>query len=156
MRTVLQDRYYSLERANERYMIQTRSQTKASGVQLSEVHGVKKGLNPHKKPEKQPHPIVRLIIDKKSTLGQGRTGIGRKVKLAPPSETQKNREDIIGLKVPSSQPIAGNDEAAQVVSPVLPTSLAEILRSELPSYILPERRPPPKHPDQSIERRERS
>ena len=32
LRAVLQDKYYNLEGANERYMIQTRSQTKASGV----------------------------------------------------------------------------------------------------------------------------
>ena len=32
LRTVLQDKYYSLEGENEKYMIQTRSQTKASGV----------------------------------------------------------------------------------------------------------------------------
>ena len=38
----------------ERYMVQTRSQTKASGVQLPEVHGSRKGLDPHKIPEKQP------------------------------------------------------------------------------------------------------
>ena len=39
LRTVLQDKYYNLEGKKERYMIQTRSQTKASGVQLPEVHG---------------------------------------------------------------------------------------------------------------------
>ena len=31
LRTVLQDKYYNLEGANERYMIQTRSQMKVSG-----------------------------------------------------------------------------------------------------------------------------
>ena len=36
----------------EKYMIQTRSQTKASGIKLSEVHGVKKGLDQQKRPEK--------------------------------------------------------------------------------------------------------
>ena len=51
VRLVLQDKYYSLEGESERYMIQTRSQMKASGVQLPEVHGSKKGLDPHKKPE---------------------------------------------------------------------------------------------------------
>ena len=39
LRTVLQDKYYSLEGENERYMIQSRLQMKASGVQLPEVHG---------------------------------------------------------------------------------------------------------------------
>ena len=48
LRTVLQDKYYNLERANERYMIQTRSQMRASGVQLPEVHGTRKGLDPQK------------------------------------------------------------------------------------------------------------
>ena len=47
LRTVLQDKYYSLEGENERYMIQTKSQMKASGVQLPEVHGSRKGLDPH-------------------------------------------------------------------------------------------------------------
>ena len=38
LRMVLQDKYYSMEGEKERYMIQTRSQTKPSGVQLQEVH----------------------------------------------------------------------------------------------------------------------
>ena len=42
LRTVLQDKYYYLEGEKERYMIQTRSQTKARGVQLPEVHGTRK------------------------------------------------------------------------------------------------------------------
>ena len=58
LRTVLQDKYHNLEGENERYMIQARSQMKASGVQLPEVHGSRKGLDPHKIPEKQPQPIV--------------------------------------------------------------------------------------------------
>ena len=94
------------------------------------------------------------MIDKKPRVGQGRAGIKRKVKLALPSKTQKKREDIIGPKVPSGKPITGGGEAAQVVSPVLPTSPPKILGSELPSYILPGRRPPPKPPDQLIKRRE--
>ena len=80
LRTVLQDKYYNLEGENEKYMIQTRSQTKASGVQLPEVHGSRKGLDPHKIPEKQSQPIVRPSIEEKPRLGQGRAGMRRKVK----------------------------------------------------------------------------
>ena len=61
---MLQDKYYSLEGENEKYMIQTRSQMKASGVQLPEVHGSRKGLDPPKIPEKQLQLIVRLSIEK--------------------------------------------------------------------------------------------
>ena len=69
LRTVLQDKYNSLEGENERYMTQTRSQTKVNGVQLPEVHGSRKGLDPHKILKKQPQPIVRSGIEKKPRLG---------------------------------------------------------------------------------------
>ena len=75
---MLQDKYYCLEGEKERYMIHTRSQTKASGVQLPEVHGTRKGLDPHKITEKQLQPMVRLTIEKKPRLGQGRVGIKEK------------------------------------------------------------------------------
>ena len=45
---MLQDKYYNIEGEKEIYLIPTRSQTKASGVQLPEVHGTRKGLDPHK------------------------------------------------------------------------------------------------------------
>ena len=85
LRTVLQDKYYSLEGENERYMMQTRSQMKASGLQLPEVYGSRKGLDPHKILEKQPRPIVSLNIERKPRLDQGRAGVRRKIK-APPSQ----------------------------------------------------------------------
>ena len=68
-------------------MIQTRLQTKASGVQLPEVHGSRKGLDPHKIPEKQPQPIVSLDIKRKPRLGQGRAGMRRKIKAQPSQYT---------------------------------------------------------------------
>ena len=133
-RRVLQDKYYNLEGANERYMIQTRSQMKASGVQLPEVHGSRKGLDPHKIPEKQSQPTVRPTIEKKPRLGQGRAGMRRKVKLAPPS--QKNGVST-GPGSSESKPIISNDEAVSAVDPMLPRPLSEIPRSEvLLPYIL--------------------
>ena len=44
MRLVLQDKYYNVSENKEKYMIQTRSQTKASGVQLPEIHGSREGI----------------------------------------------------------------------------------------------------------------
>ena len=86
---VLQDKYYKLREEEERYMIQTRSQTKASVVQLPEVHRTRKGLDPHKIPEKQLQPVVNPDIEKKPRMGQGRAGIKRKVKLALPSQKEE-------------------------------------------------------------------
>ena len=139
LRTVSQDKYYSLEGENERYMIQTRLQTKVSGVQLPEVHGSRKGLDPHKIPEKWPQPIVRLSIEKKPRLGQGRAGMRRKTK-APPSQ-------YTGPGSSESKPIVINGEAVSAVDPILPKPISEIPRSEvLPPYLLPQNRPPPKSP----------
>ena len=123
-------------------MIQTRSQTKASDVQLPEVHGTRQGLDPHKIPEKQPQPVVKPAIEKKSRLGQGRAGIKRKVKLAPPSQ---KKEVSIGPHFPRPKPIISSDEAVSAVDPIVPIPLSKIPRSEgLPHYILPRNRPPPK------------
>ena len=114
---------------------------KASGVQLPKVHGSRKGLDPHKILEKQLQPIVRPSI-KKPRLGQGRAGMRRKVKLAPPS--QKNGVNT-GPGSSESKPIMINDEAVSVVGPILPKPLSEIPRSEvLPPHILLQNRPPPK------------
>ena len=77
MRSVLQDKYYSLDEEKEKFMVQTRSQTKASGLQLP-VHGSRKRLDPHKIPEKQLQPIIGLEVDRNPRLGQERVGVRRK------------------------------------------------------------------------------
>ena len=75
LRTVLQDKYYNVYEEKEKYMIQTRSQMKTRGVQLPEVHGTKKELDPHIILEKQLQPVVKLEIEKKPRIGQGRAGL---------------------------------------------------------------------------------
>ena len=78
MRSVLQDKYYNLDEEREKYMVQTRSQMKASGIQLPKVHSFRKRLDPHKIPEKQPQPIVGLDVERKPRFGQGKAGVRRK------------------------------------------------------------------------------
>ena len=38
---------------NDKYLIQTQSPAKSSGIKLLEVHGIGKSLNPNLRPEKQ-------------------------------------------------------------------------------------------------------
>ena len=75
---------------NDRYLVQTRSQVKSSGIKLPEIHGANKGLDPHVQPGNQrsfpslpiqtinkglpTHPIPRPRI------GQGRAGLRRRSK----------------------------------------------------------------------------
>ena len=134
MKSVLQDKYYNVKENEEKYMVQTRLQTKASGVQLPEVHGSRKRLDPHKIPEKQPQPITGLDVERKPRIGQGRAGVRRKA--PPPLDTRQGTS--------ASKPIIISDE----IGPKMPKSMIEIPRSEmLPPYLVPQNRPPPKPPD---------
>ena len=54
MRNVLQDRYYnigSVIRKEDKYLVQTRSQSNSSNIKIPEDHGVEKGINPHVQPK---------------------------------------------------------------------------------------------------------
>ena len=49
---------------NARYLVQTRSQVKSSGLKLPEIHGANKGLDPHVQPGKQRsfhHYLFKLL-----------------------------------------------------------------------------------------------
>ena len=141
MKSVLQDKYYNVSKNEEKYMVQTRLQTKASGVQLPEVHGSRKGLDTYKKPENQPQPIVRLDVDRKPRRGQGRASVRRK---APP--LFDSRQGISASKL-----IVISDE----IESKRPKSMMEFPRSEmLPPYLVPQVRPPPKPPDNLSKKQE--
>ena len=138
---VLQDKYYNVGENDEKYMVQTRSQMKANGVQLPEVHGSRKRLDPHKIPEKQTQPIVGLDVDRKPRIGQGRAGVRRKAL------------SILDAKqgITASKPIVIGNE----IESKRPKSIMEIPRSEmLPPYLISQTRPPPKPPDTITERQE--
>ena len=117
MKSVLQDKYYNLDKERENFMVQTRSQMKASGVQLPEVLGSRKRLDPHKIPEKQSQPIIGLDVEGKPRLGQGRAGVRREA--PPPSCPRSGTSD--------SRPIIISNGA----EPKMPKPMLEIPRSEI-------------------------
>ena len=122
-------------------MVQTRSQMKMSGVQLPEVHGSRKRLDPHRIPEKQPQPIVGLDVDRKPRIGQGRAGVRRKSLplLDPKQGTSTSKPIVIGNEIESKTP----------------KSIMEFPKCEmLPPYLVPPLRPPPKLPDDLSKRQE--
>ena len=48
MQDVIQTRYYNIgEREQGKYLVQTRSQTKTSGIIVPEVHHIGKGIDPN-------------------------------------------------------------------------------------------------------------
>ena len=139
MKSVLQDKYYNVGENEEKYMVQTRLQKKASGVHLPEVHCSRKRLDPHRIPEKQLQPIVGLDVDRNPRIGQGRAGVRTKALplLDPKQGTSASKSIVIGNEMESKRP----------------KSIMEIPKSEmLPPYLVSPLRPPPKPPDNSSKR----
>ena len=51
MKAILNDKFYKVEEEESKYLVQTHSQTKDSGIKVPEVHGTKKGIDPNLRPE---------------------------------------------------------------------------------------------------------
>ena len=70
----------------DKYLVQTRSQVKSSGIRLLEIHGANKGLESYMEPAKQKSFPIQTV-DKgmpthpitKPRIGQGRPGLRRKI-----------------------------------------------------------------------------
>ena len=89
---ILHDNYY-----NEKYLIQTRSQTKSSGTKLPEVHGMRKNLDPNLKPEKQ-HAMPKNGSMERPHIGQGK--VGSKRKRPEPINQSINKTSNFSQKIP--------------------------------------------------------
>ena len=72
MNRVLNENYYNMEK----YLVQTRSQARFSGIKLPEIHGMGKSLDPNIKLEKQ-HANPIKGSEEKSHIGQGRAQLRR-------------------------------------------------------------------------------
>ena len=73
MHKVLQENYYKINS----YLVHTRSQARSSGIKLSEVHGMRKNLDPNIKLETQDANSIKCSVVK-LCIGQGRAGLKRR------------------------------------------------------------------------------
>ena len=85
---VLHDNYYNIK-----YLIQTRSQVKSSGIKLPEVHGMEKNLDPEKQ-----HTIPKQGSMERLHIGQGRAGSRRK--RPDPINQSINQPSNLSQKIP--------------------------------------------------------
>ena len=155
-----------------KYLVQTRSQVRSSGIKLPEIHGVHKGLDPHVQPGKQKSFPIQTINKgmpthpiPKPRIGQGRARPRRKVNTHQPvplpqqPPTQPIAKHIQKVVMPLHEPI--NQSQSHVQSQILPRLLSQLIDPTLvpqqigpkiqhwltPSYHDPYARPPPKPPD---------
>ena len=135
MREILKQNYYNY--VEDKFLVQSRSQNKASGLKLQAVHSTTKTLIPHEIPEKQPAGISR------ARSGQGRAKVKRKVKLVPngtpkPVETRP-------LIHPDTQPqdvITMQRQLLHVQADIRQPIEPSVENSQTPPYMHPIMRPP--------------
>ena len=95
MQGILQTRYINLDEAiSQKYLLQTWSQLKSSGIKLPEVHEISKGIDPNVQPEKQGKTPIAITKTKEMSqirprLGQGRAGLRCKLKTLTPTSINK-------------------------------------------------------------------
>ena len=118
----------------DKYLVQTESQVRSSGIRLPEIHGANKGLDPHVQPGKQKTFPIQTINKGMPThpipiprIGQGRAGLRRKVNTLQPIPlpqqlpTQPMMKHIQKAVMPLPEPI--NQSQSQVQPQILPRPL---------------------------------
>ena len=98
MHKILNDNYYNIEE----YLIPTRSQARSSGINLLEVHGVGKNLDPNLKPEKL-HAISKQGNMERPCTDQGRAGLRRR--RSDPINQPINQPSNLSQKIPGRMKI---------------------------------------------------
>ena len=179
LRNQVSDHFYHIDNEinlprKDKYLVQTRSQVRSSGIRLPEIHGANKGLDPHVQPGKQKSFPIQTINKRTPThpipkprIGQGGAGLRRKVNTLQPipspyqPPTQLIMKHVQKAVVPLPEPT--NQSQRHVQSQILSRPLSQhhpidpihipqqlgpkIQHRPTPSYHDSYTRPPPKPPD---------
>ena len=132
---ILQEKYYNIGNS-VKYLVQTQSQARSSGIKLPEVQGISKGSDPNIQPEKQiAKPLFKEIPQAKPRIGQGRAWSRWK----KPPINQPIAQSVENLKIPVLSKIT-----MEVINlPKFTTPLQHISK-DIPFYPYPVYQPPPK------------
>ena len=158
MKAIIKDKYYNI--GNEsRYLVQTPSQARDSGIKLPEVHSIDKGTNPDIKPERQ------LLKSQNSAnrpkLGQERESLRTEMKAPAQAQLQvqikdenQAREQTLtkqkeGLQMPLTKTTTvryiGQGPENDIISEHI--NKPTITEIKIPVYPDPLMKPPPRLPD---------
>ena len=155
---ILKDRYYNVGSDNK-YLIQTHSQAKASGIKLPEVHSVDKGIDPNIKPERQmlksPDPA---ILSNKLRLAEHRAGPGRKISVSTQMQMQvelknknQTKEQTLskqreGIQAPLTKQTTVRHIKQRPEIDIMPehTIRPKVTETQISNYLDPLRKPPPR------------
>ena len=152
MKVILKKRYYNIENES-RYLVQTCSQAKDSGIKLPEVHGVNKGINPDIKSERQAQKSQNLAY--KSKAGQEKEGIRRERRVPTQVQGQvqiknenQTREQTKNLQVPLTKQTTVKYIEQELENDITPRYISRptVTEIKVPNYPDPLRKPPSRLP----------
>ena len=110
MQSIIQTRYYNIGEGNlVKYLVQTQSQAKSSGIKLPKVHGVDKEIRPNVEPKEHGiKPIAdtktKEVFQTKPRLGQGRAGLRHKIKTPIPiAQATEKQPNVLAPDTPKMQ-----------------------------------------------------
>ena len=138
MKAILNDKYYNVEEEESKYLVQTCSQTKDSGIKLPEIHGAEKGVDPNLRKSQKLVEKSRIEQDKRNSPMQrnqvrDQLGSGQRKNTRKPQIEQSTNKNIQqnGENIPK-----------HVYNPQEP---------KISIYPNPITKPPPKPPDKVIQ-----
>ena len=116
MNNILHEKYYNIGKL-EKYLVQTLSQTRSSGIKLPEVHTVSTNLDPNIQPEKQNSRPFKdsEISQEKPRIGQGRAGVRRR--RSPPINQTITQTSELSKKIPEVSKIEKKVITHQILQP---------------------------------------
>ena len=148
MYQVLHENYYDLV-DTIKYLVQTRSQTKSSGIKLPEVHGVRKNLDPNISPEKQHANPIKGSLEKPH-IGKGRAGLRGKGSvpinqtIIPPPELSQKIPGETKIKTIKTNHVSSTDQTHLINNADEWMTHTRHLILDVPFYPGPTYRPHPK------------
>ena len=145
MKAILNDKYYKVEEEVKKYLVQTCSQTKGSGIKIPEVHGAKKGADPNLRPE--------WIVKRSKKLAE-KSKIEKDERNSPIQENQVKNQLGSGQRKDTRKPPIEQSANKKSIEPNrenIPKHVYRPQEIKVPIYPNQITQPPPKPPDKVIQ-----
>ena len=125
MKAILNDKFYKVEEEESKYLVQTWSQTKDSGIKVPEVHGTKKGIDLNLRPEwlvrKSQKLVEKSRIEKNGTdLPRQRSQVIDQISTGQRKEIRKPKIEQGGENIPKQ----GYDPQESII-PIYPNQITK-------------------------------
>ena len=140
MKAILNDKYYNVEEEESKYLVQTCSQTKSSGIKIPEVHGAKKSVDSNLRPE--------WIVKRSQKLAE-KSRIEQDERISPIQENQVRNQLGSGQRKDIRKPqieYSANRDIEQNRENI-PKHVYNPQEIKVPIYPNQITKPPPKPPD---------